>query len=438
MSKSIPGNQKHLTFEDRQYIEDTLNQRTSFKDISRFLCKDPTTISKEIRNHRSQNTWNRGSFNNPYNFCIHRFRCKKTNACQKVIICDKHCRSCHKCNQVCPRFERESCTRLLHAPYVCNGCTKRKNLCSIPTKYDYNARTAQREYEELLEGARSGINLTRSELHRIDSVAAPLIAQGQSPYMIVANHPELGLSVKTLYNYIDQGILLSRNIDLKRQVKYKARKCHKTQIINREVFQGRTYADFKALELFPGEFVEMDTVLSARGSDKCIHTLYFPDIELLLAHRMDRCTPGAVRLVFEHLQASLGDAYEFQSLFPCLLTDRGKEFGDPEGLETDPEGFQRTSIYYCDPMRSSQKGGIENVHTMLRMILPKGTVFESLTQWDLNRVVNHINSAPRRNLEGQTPYELALKKYGPEILGTLQLKLIPADEVILSLKLLKH
>ena len=113
MSKSIPGNQKHLTFEDRQYIEDTLNQRTSFK-------------------------------------------------------------------------------------------------------YNYNARTAQREYEELLEGARSGINLTRSELHRIDSVAAPLIAQGQSPYMIVTNHPELGLSVKTLYNYIDQGILLSRNIDLKR------------------------------------------------------------------------------------------------------------------------------------------------------------------------------------------------------------------------------
>ena len=182
----------------------------------------------------------------------------------------------------------------------------------------------------------------------------------------------------------------------------------------------------------------MDTVLSARGSDKCIHTLYFPDIELLLAHRMDRCTPGAVRLVFEHLQASLGDAYEFQSLFPCLLTDRGKEFGDPDGLETDPEGFQRTSIYYCDPMRSNQKGGIENVHTMLRMILPKGTLFESLTQWDLNRVVNHINSAPRRNLGGQTPYELALKKYGPEILGTLQLKLIPADEVILSLKLLKH
>ena len=46
MSKYIPGNQKHLTLEDRIYIENELNKGTSFKDIARFLCKDPTTISK--------------------------------------------------------------------------------------------------------------------------------------------------------------------------------------------------------------------------------------------------------------------------------------------------------------------------------------------------------------------------------------------------------
>ena len=41
MSKYIPGNQKHLTLEDRIYIENELNKGTSFKDIARFLCKDP-------------------------------------------------------------------------------------------------------------------------------------------------------------------------------------------------------------------------------------------------------------------------------------------------------------------------------------------------------------------------------------------------------------
>ena len=52
MSKYIPGNQKHLTLDDRIYIENELNKGTSFKDIARFLCKDPTTISKEVKAHR--------------------------------------------------------------------------------------------------------------------------------------------------------------------------------------------------------------------------------------------------------------------------------------------------------------------------------------------------------------------------------------------------
>ena len=33
MSKYIPGNQKHLTLEDRIYIENELNKGATFKDI---------------------------------------------------------------------------------------------------------------------------------------------------------------------------------------------------------------------------------------------------------------------------------------------------------------------------------------------------------------------------------------------------------------------
>ena len=49
MSKYILGNQKHLTLNDRIYIENELAKETTFKDIAAFLCKDPTTISKEVR-----------------------------------------------------------------------------------------------------------------------------------------------------------------------------------------------------------------------------------------------------------------------------------------------------------------------------------------------------------------------------------------------------
>lgn len=45
-------NQKHLTLEDRNYIEQALNHSMAFKEIAKFLSKDPTTISKEIKKHR--------------------------------------------------------------------------------------------------------------------------------------------------------------------------------------------------------------------------------------------------------------------------------------------------------------------------------------------------------------------------------------------------
>jgi IS30 family transposase len=56
MSKYIPGNQKHLSLKDREYIQEQLVKGASFKDIARYLCKDPTTISKEVRNHRGSVT----------------------------------------------------------------------------------------------------------------------------------------------------------------------------------------------------------------------------------------------------------------------------------------------------------------------------------------------------------------------------------------------
>ena len=110
---------------------------------------------------------------------------------------------------------------------------------------------------------------------------------------------------------------------------------------------------------------------------------------------------------------------------------------DPDALETGVDGIQRTSIYYCDPMRSGQKGGIENVHTKLREILPKGTSFEHLTQWDLNLIVNNINSVPRQSLLGLTPYQTAKENFDMDVLLALQLKPIEPDKINLTPELIK-
>ena len=435
MSKYIPGNQKHLTIEDRIYIQNELDKGTSFKDIARFLCKDPTTISKEVKARRASDWFHKGTFLNAKNFCTKRFRCKKTNACNKILLCGVKCASCPTCNQTCPDFQKECCSKLDRAPYVCNGCSKKINHCTIAHKYTYNARFADRKYRECLKDSRSGIAMTRQELHKKDKIITPLINQGQSPYQIVANHPELNLSVRSVYNYLDMGLLTARNVDLKRKVKFKPRKVHKSQISDRRVFNGRTYADFQQLHL--ESFVEMDTVHSAVGSSKTLLTFFFTREKLFLAFLMNRNTEGSVRLVLDRLEKRFG-TFDFLTLFEYILTDRGAEFGDPDSLETGVTGIQRTNIYYCDPMRSGQKGGIEQAHTMLRMILPKRTTFEFLTQWDVNLITSHINSTPRESLNGRTPYDVALEAFGEDVLKAFQLRRIDPDKVILTPKLIRY
>ena len=433
MSKHIPGNQKHLTLEDRIYIENELHKGTSFKDIARFLCKDPTTISKEVRAHRLSDWYHKGTFYNVKNFCVHRYHCRKSNAFGKIVLCGSKCTSCPACNQTCKDFVRERCLRLDRAPNVCNGCDKKITHCTIAHKFNYNARSADRKYREKLRDSRAGINMTKRELHQKDKIISPLIEQGQSPYHILTNHPELAMSVRTMYSYLDQGLFTARNIDLKRKARFKPRKCYKTQITDRAVFTGRLYSDFCDLDL--SAHVEMDTVHSSRESKKTLLTMFFTREKLLLAFLMNRYAKGAVRLIFDRLEKRMG-IYEFASVFEYILTDRGSKFGDPDALETGVTGIQRSSIYYCDPMQSGQKGGLEQAHTMLRMILPKGTSFEFLTQWDVNLVVNHISSTPRECLGGRTPYSMALETLGKEALNAFQLRPIAPDEVNLTPKLI--
>ncbi len=434
MSRYIPGNHKHLTLEDRLYIENELNKGTSFKDIARFLCKDPTTISKEVKAHRLSDWYHKGTFYNARNFCVHRYHCRKTNVCKKILLCGIKCTSCPTCNQTCKDFVKERCNRLDKPPYVCNGCSKKINHCTIAHKYSYDSRFANRAYIQKLQNSRKGINMTQQELKQKDEIISPLILQGQSPYHILINHPELNMSVRTMYSYLEQGLFSSRNIDLKRKVRFKPRKCHKTQITNRAVFTNRLYSDFCNLHL--SSYTQMDTVHSSRMSKKTLLTFFFTREKLFLAFLMNRCTEGAVRLVFDRLERRMGTS-KFLSVFEHILTDRGSEFGNPAELETGINKIQRSSIYYCDPMQSGQKGGLEQSHTMLRMILPKGTSFEFLTQWDVTLIINHINSTPRESLGGRTPYSVALETLGGDILKAFQLRQIEPDNVNLTPKLIR-
>ncbi len=212
-------NQKHLTLDNRVIIEKGLDVSKPLSSIANALGKDPTTISKEIKKHRSFQKHN--VFNEPSFRCALAKDCHRKNVCHTELFCKRECKRCNKCHSFCHDYIPfdYSCPKTKKAPYVCNGCSK-KNGCRLD-KYYYRASRAHKEYKTILVESRVGINATQEEIKSLDDMVSPLIQKGQSVYTILQNHPEITQCEKTIYNYIDSGVLSVRNLDLPKKVAYK-------------------------------------------------------------------------------------------------------------------------------------------------------------------------------------------------------------------------
>ena len=132
-------------------------------------------------------------------------------------------------------------------------------------------------YLSTLKESRSGIRTSPEDLVRIDAIIAPLILKGQSVNHILVNHKEeIGLSEKTIYNYIDSCAFNVRNIDLPKKVVYRQRRPkHVRTKIDYRYRKGRSYEDFRSfMKEHPDyEVVEMDTVKGKRSKGKVLLTL---------------------------------------------------------------------------------------------------------------------------------------------------------------------
>lgn len=413
---------KHLTYEERTYIEIGLNQGRNFTEIANDINKDRRTISREILKHRFKKMPK--GFNRSENLCERRNECKKFDCTKK-----KDC------------YKEDICYKLTGRPYVCNGC-ENKNKCR-KIKYYYYAKFANDEYNEKLRASRYGINLSKEEAYDIDKLIVPLIKEKhQSISHIYANHPdEIWFSRATMYKYVDLGVFSIKNIDLPRKVRYKKRKENEKQRIRREtaIRKGRTYEDFKEyIGNHPeSSIVEMDTVEGVKGG-KVFLTLFIRQSKLMLIYLMENKTMECVEKVFREIKNILGKE-NFKRIFEVVLTDNGSEFFNPISIEKYEETEEIVSnVFYCDPGASWQKGAIEKNHEYIRYVLPKGSSFNDLTQEKTNKLMSNINSTSRDTLNGKTPYDANLLILNEEVMERLGIIKIEADEVNLSPKLLKE
>ncbi len=390
----------HLTLAERQKILEMLDENENCKTIATVVAKDERTVSREIKKRRNRQD------NRRYGLY--------------------------------GKKDDTDCKRLQRFPFVCNGCEKRK-YCYKQYKFFYEPTIAQENYEIILRDSRIGLDITLEDKITFDKILKDGLSNGQSIHHIVeANKEKLRYSERSAYRLVDRSQTIVQPLDLRRKVKLKPRKHYVYKEDNKRVRKGRTYADFIAYLaqnplIHP---VQIDTVESvSSGVHQCLLTIHFPSLRFMLIYVLKQKCKDEVTRVFLELRKLLGNKL-YKKLFPVILTDRGTEFCNPELIETDTEtGELLTRVFFCDSYSSFQKGAIEENHELIRYIIPKGVIFDDLTQDKADLMVSHINAYYRKVVD-TTPYSLAKAFWGNELLLKFNCKPIEPTQVVLKPRLI--
>ena len=143
---------------------------------------------------------------------------------------------------------------------------------------------------------------------------------------------------------------------------------------------------------------ELDTVVSSRGKSKaCLSTFVERKSRYLIAQVMDDRKSATFNLHCFEAFESISN-----TLIKTFTVDRGKEFAGYNEIEKR----LNIDVYFADPYASWQRGTNENTNGLLREFYPKRFDFSTITQNDLDVVVNIINNRPRKCLGYKTPAEV--------------------------------
>ena len=169
---------KHLTLSDRNDIQLGLERGETFKAIGQLILKDPTTVSKEIKRNRQV----------------------------RDSTCD---------NLPCPLLDK--------APFVCNGCPKRRQNCGYQ-KIFYLAKQAQKQYEQTLVEAREGTPLNSKTFWDMDKIISDGVKKGQHIYHILKTHnldviPQLSIDTSEKVTCLSLRLILLEPLNLKKEEK---------------------------------------------------------------------------------------------------------------------------------------------------------------------------------------------------------------------------
>lgn len=394
-----------LSLADRKSIEKEVRKKEpKLRKLAKELKCSPSTISAEVKRNR---TYARGKYKGKFT--------------SEVSETPNYCR------------------QLTNWPFVCSGCRYRFG-CKCQNKLDYIASRAQLQSDFLRSVSRQGVRIDQETFHDILDCIIDDLAKCLSPTLIAAHIKEtlnINISSSTIYNWIHKGYGHTGILHLPLASRYRPRKKKKTQQ-SAITDKTRLMEAFRKLSLDEQvKAPQLDTVEGRQSDTRYILSIHFVREHFQLFIKLEGKDAKEVAKGLDCVETCLGQR-QFKQHFKNSLVDRGPEFRNLELIEASVfnKNISRMFSFYTDPCTPSQKGACERNHRELRSVLPKATdhrsarSFNILTQADCNKLTSHVNSKPRKSLNGKTPIEV-FKYIYPDTFALLQ-KQFHIEEISLS------
>ena len=212
------------------------------------------------------------------------------------------------------------------------------------------------------------------------------------------------ISTTTIYRAIHYNLLNVSKNDTRRMVKFNTEKdCYKTE---------KTVPESKknnSIDLRPeiinnrerfGDW-ELDTVISSsKGKNECLMTLTDRKIRFEIIAKLKEKTKEDVVKKIKRIKEILKN--NINDVIKSISTDNGTEFSEWKQIQE----ILDTTVYFCHPYASYEKGTNEKHNGIIRYFIPKGTFIENYSNKDVEKIANWMNNYPRKIFGYKTPTEM--------------------------------
>lgn len=200
------------------------------------------------------------------------------------------------------------------------------------------------------------------------------------------------VSKTTIYRYIAAGIFM--NIRLRDLPMYKRKRQYRKAVAKRPP-KGTSIERRPADVLLRNEFGywEMDCVVGKQDTRNVLLVLTERLTRYEIIMKMPNRKAATVVQCLDKLERRYGK--KFCTLFKSITVDNGSEFADFAGLEKSVYGGRRTTVYYCHPYTSCERGTNERINRDIRRWIPKGADISKYTDKQIKAVESWVNAYPR-------------------------------------------